>query len=163
MKTYRLIFFAGLILFAGTTLSVSAQNKQEKKEKEKEVKELLESGFYTINVNRALPLNGTAINLTSSYTLEMRGDTVISHLPYFGRAYNIPYGGGEGLRFKRKTCRKSIVFDDKGTADAVFEVKTDEDNFSYHIKVFANGSATIFVQPVNRQSISFHGGLSILD
>lgn len=162
MKMFRTIFFTAIILLSGTVQSTIAQSKQEKKDqKEKEVKELLESGYYVIDVDRALPLNGTPVNLTSSYTLEMRGDSVISHLPYFGRAYNIPYGGGDGLRFTRTITDKSITFDDKGTAEIKFEARTDEDNFTYNVKVFSNGSATLFVQPVNRQSINFHGDLDL--
>lgn len=160
MRMFRSILFAALMLLAGVH-TISAQSAQEKKDqKEREIKELLESDFYTIDVNRALPLNGSPVNLTSSYTLEMRGDSAISHLPYFGRAYSIPYGGGDGLCFTRITTNRSITFDDKGTADIEFEAKTNEDNFTYHIKAFSNGSATIFVQPANRQSISFHGELN---
>jgi len=162
MRKLKSAFFIGLILLIGTVQPTIAQSKQEKKDqKEEKVKELLESGYYAIDVERALPTNGSAVNLTSSYTLEMRGDSVISHLPYFGKAYSVPYGGGDGLRFTRTVTKKSITFDDKGTADVKFEARTDEDNFTYNIKVFSNGSATIFVQPVNRQSINFHGYLDL--
>ncbi|MDF9829424.1 DUF4251 domain-containing protein [Parabacteroides sp. PF5-6] len=162
MKRLKSMFFLVSILLIGVVQPTMAQSKQEKKEqKQKEVKELLESGYYTIEVERALPLNGTPVNLTSSYTLEMRGDSVISHLPYFGRAYNIPYGGGDGLRFAKSLTDKNITFDDKGTADIRFEVRTDEDKFTYTVKVFNDGSATIFVQPVNRQSITFQGNLEL--
>ncbi len=162
MKIFRFALFTGMILLIGSIQPIAAQSKQEKKDqKEKEVKELLESGFYTIDVVRALPVTGSPVNLTSSYTLEMRGDSVISHLPYFGRAYSIPYGGGDGLQFTQTVSDKSITFDDKGTADIKFEARTDEDNFTYNVKVFSNGSATIFVQPTNRQSINFHGELDL--
>lgn len=161
MKRFKLFFTIMLALLIGSAGSVYAQNKQEKKEqKEKEVRELLQNGHFTIDVDRALPMSGSAVNLTSSYSLEMRGDSVISHLPYFGRAYSVPYGGGDGLRFSKLVTDKKIEFDDKGMAQIKFETRTDEDNFIYEIKVFDNGSATIFVQPTNRQSISFHGSLA---
>lgn len=160
MKKFKSIFITGLALLIGVSQPMLAQSKKEKKEqKEKEVKELLESGRYTIEVDRALPMSGSSVNLTSSYSLELRGDSVISHLPYFGRAYNVPYGGGDGLRFSKPTKDRTIEFDEKGTADIKFDVRTDEDNYTYNVKVFNNGSATIMVQPTNRQSISFHGNL----
>lgn len=37
--------------------------------------------------------------MTTNYTLEIRNDSVFSYLPYFGVAYNAPYGGGKSLNF----------------------------------------------------------------
>jgi len=162
MRKLKVLFIVGLALLVGMAEPVFAQSKQEKKEqKEKELRELLDSGNFKIEVDRALPLNGSAVNLTSSYSLEMRGDSVISFLPYFGRAYSVPYGGGDGLRFSQQVTGKTVEFDHKGTAQIRFETRTDEDSFTYDIKIFSNGSSTIFVQPVNRQSITFHGDVNI--
>ena len=61
---------------------------------------LIESENYKIDVNTAMPMRGRSIPLTSSYSLTIRNDSVISYLPYYGRAYSIPYGGGDGLNFK---------------------------------------------------------------
>ena len=96
MKNVRLFWLLGIVLvIAGQSLC--AQTKKEKREqKEKEVKELIESKRFTIDVNRAIPMGGRSLNLTSPYSLEMRGDSAISYLPYFGRAYSAPYGGGDG-------------------------------------------------------------------
>lgn len=162
MKRRMLVLMGAFALFAGLSLPMFAQNKQEKKEqKAKEVKELLESGSFRIDVNRALPMSGSAVNLTSPYSLELRGDSIISHLPYFGRAYSVPYGGGDGLHFSEPFTDKEIEFDHKGTADIKIEVRTDEDQYTYNIKVFDNGSASMMVQPTNRQSISFQGELEM--
>ena len=42
-------------------------------------------------------MKGGSKHLTSDYSLEIRNDSVYSYLPYFGVAYNVPYGGGKGL------------------------------------------------------------------
>ena len=96
MKNVRLFWLLGIVLLlAGQSLY--AQSKKEKREqKANEVKELIDSKRFTIDVNRAIPMGGRSLNLTSPYSLEMRGDSVISYLPYFGRAYSAPYGGGDG-------------------------------------------------------------------
>lgn len=102
MKNVRLFWILGIVLVL-TGQSLCAQTKKEKKEqKEKEVKELIECKRFTIDVNRAIPMGGRSLNLTSPYSLEMRGDSAISYLPYFGRAYSAPYGGGDGLRFENQ-------------------------------------------------------------
>ena len=54
---------------------------------------MIENGRFTIEVDRALPMGGRTVHLTTPYSLEMRGDSAISYLPYFGRAYSLPYGG----------------------------------------------------------------------
>lgn len=160
MKNVRLLWLLGIVLLlAGQSLY--AQSKKEKREqKAKEIKELIDSKRFTIDVNRALPMRGRTINLTSPYSLEMRGDSVISYLPYFGRAYSVPYGGGDGLRFEKSITDYQASFNKKGTAQIQFRTRSDDDTYAFDMQVFSNGSATINVTPVNRQSITFHGELA---
>ena len=100
MKAIRIIFSL-LLIMAISIPTLSAQTKKEKKELKKQaVEKLITSGKYKIDVNRALPARGRSVMLTSPYSVEIRNDSIISHLPYYGRAYSIPYGGGEGLNFK---------------------------------------------------------------
>ena len=71
MKNVRLFWILGIVL-ALIGQSLCAQTKKEKKEqKEKEVKELIESKRFTIDVNRAIPMGGRSLNLTSPYSLEI--------------------------------------------------------------------------------------------
>lgn len=160
MKNVRLFWIVGIVLLlAGQSLC--AQTKKEKKEqKAKEVKELIESKRFTIDVNRAIPMGGRSLTLTSPYSLEMRGDSAISYLPYFGRAYTVPYGGGDGLRFEKSITDYLCSFNKKGTAQIQFRVKTDEDIYAFSVQIFSNGSASINVTPVNKQSITFYGELA---
>ena len=90
MKKKKQIFMLLLALLVG--LPLSAQSKQEKKEQKKEaIKKLIASENYKIDVRTAMPMRGRSIPLTSPYSLEIRNDSVISYLPYFGR------GGVSGL------------------------------------------------------------------
>ena len=61
MKDFRLLLLMGIALvFVGQSLC--AQSRAEQKEKEAEqVKELLESGRFTIEVDRALPMQGKSL------------------------------------------------------------------------------------------------------
>ena len=100
MKMKKQILMLVLVLLAGFP-TLSAQSKKEKKEQKKEaVTKLIASENYKIDARTALPMRGRSIPLTSPYSLEIRNDSVISYLPYFGRAYSIPYGGGDGLNCK---------------------------------------------------------------
>ena len=161
MKTIRIIFSL-LLITAMSMPTLSAQTKKEKKELKKQaVEKLVTSGKYKINVNRALPERGRSVTLTSPYSVEIRNDSVISYLPYYGRAYSIPYGGGEGLNFKAPLTDYKLEWGKKETAKIKFSARSEEDKFDFSIDVFSNGSSSIFVNMQNRQSISFQGELDM--
>lgn len=159
MKTKKQILMLLLALLVGLP-TLSAQTKKEKKEQKKEaVKKLIVSENYKIDVRTALPMRGRSIPLTSLYSLEIRNDSVISYLPYFGRAYSIPYGGGDGLNFRAPLKEYSMEMDKKGNAVIKFTARNPEDRYEYRAKVYSDGSASIDVNMTNRQSISFQGDL----
>lgn len=159
MRSNRFLMVLAAVLLAGVQ-PFFGQSSKEKEAKEKQiVKALLESGRYSIEVDRAIPMSGPSKNLTSRYTLELKGDSVASYLPYFGQAYSLPYGGGKGLIFDAPVSDYTLKFDKKGRATVKFKSRTGEDNFTYLLQVYPNGSATVHVTPVNRQSITFYGEL----
>lgn len=160
MKKAVYIWSIMLVFFLGAP-SLWAQSKQEKKEqREKEVKEWIDGKRFTIEVDRALPLRGRSVHLTSPYSLELRGDSVFSYLPYFGRAYSAPYGGGNGMRFEEVMTDYTLSYGKKGKAILKFETRTDDDKYTFFIEIYPNGSATIQVNSVNKQSIGYQGEIT---
>ncbi|MCD8194077.1 MAG: DUF4251 domain-containing protein [Tannerellaceae bacterium] len=150
-----------MVVFLTGQQPLCAQSKKElKAEKEQLVKQLVENDCFHIKVDRAIPQQGGSKYLTSPYSVEICGDTVKSYLPYFGRAYSVPYGGGKGLIFDSQITDYKRTYDKKGTANIRFSTRTEEDNYKFQIEIFTNGSARINVVPVNRQPISFHGDVS---
>ena len=161
MRTKKQIFMLLLALLMG--IPTSFGSKQEGKEgTEKEaVKKLIESENYKIDVNTAMPMRGRSIPLTSSYSLTIRNDSVISYLPYYGRAYSIPYGGGDGLKFKALLKEYNMEMDKKGNAVIKFVARNPEDRYEFRAKVFPDGSASIDVKMQNRQSTSYRGEVDL--
>lgn len=159
MKNVRLLILMGIVLLFGGQ-SLFAQNKGEKEQLSTEVKEMIEGKQFTIDVNRALPMGGNSVNLTSSYSFELKGDSAISYLPYYGRAYSVPYGGGDGLRFEKPIAEYECSYDKKGVANIKFITRTDDDRYRFSIQIYPGGSAYINVSPTNKQSISFQGELA---
>ena len=162
MKTNRRIML--LILFiAGTGIfTLQAQNWEERKElKEQTVKEKIESENYRIDINTAYPRRGRMIPLTSIYSVTIRNDSVFSQLPYFGRAYSIPYGGGQGLMFNAPIDQYTMAMGKRGAAKINFTAKSPEDQFRFRITIYSNGSSSIDVDMQNRESISFSGDLRL--
>lgn len=116
---------------------------------------------YTIDVNRAVPLGGRSINLTSPYSLRIKGDSVYSPLPYYGRAYNVPYGGGEGMIFSSTLSDYSATPGRKGETIVKFSTRTPEDRHQFTVTLWPNGSADINVLPTNRQAINYSGKMRL--
>lgn len=159
MKTKKQILMLLLAMLAGIP-TLSAQTKKEKKEQKKEaVRQLIVSENYKIDVNTAMPMRGRNITLSSPYSLEIRNDSVFSYLPYYGRAYSVPYGGGSGLIFNAPLKEYTMDLDKKGNAVIKFSARNPEDFFEFSAKVFSNGTASIDVIMQNRQSISYRGEL----
>lgn len=146
-----------LMLLLGGFIAIPAWAQD--KSSQNEIKRLAESKEYKIDVNTALPMRGRNIPLTSRYSLEIKNDSVISQLPYFGRGYNVPYGGGEGLNFEAPIEEYTVKTDKKGNTQVRFSTRSREDVLDYRIKIFENGSSTIDVSMQNRQGISFIGEL----
>lgn len=156
MKISRFLIMLGIVsLFGGQSLI--AQDK--KSEKAQRVKELIDSGKYKVEVDRALPMGGRSVNLTSSYGIEIKGDSIYSHLPYYGRAYSVPYGGGSGLSFDKPITDYKVTYDEDDKATITFSSRSDDDRYELRVQIYSNGTATIYVQPTNRQSITYHGDI----
>ena len=145
---------ASLILAA----NLSAQTREEKEAERKAfVEKRIADRHFKIDVSMAYPMSGNSIPLTSPYSLELKQDSADVFLPYFGRAYSVPYGGGDGLVFEAEISEYSCTDGKKGQKLLVFGAKTDEDSFTFHLTVFPDGTASLSVTSINRQSISYSG------
>ena len=159
MKTTQLILGLCIALTVGV-MPASAQSKKEKKsEIARQVRQAIDSNHYKIDVDRMLPMSGNSKTLTSTYSLEIKNDSVFSYLPYFGKAYNIPYGGGKGLIFDDTLSEYTATYNKKGKVEIKFTVRTDEDKYTYHIQIFPNASTSISINSNNRQPINYQGEL----
>ncbi|WP_455591518.1 DUF4251 domain-containing protein [Bacteroides sp.] len=163
MKTNRRFNLLIMLIFA-SACTLTAQTRKEKKEmKEKAVKEIIESENYKIDVATAYPRRGRMVTLSSPYSLEIRNDSVYSYLPYFGRAYSIPYGGGQGLMFKVPIEKYEMEYGKRGVARANLTARSIDDRVKFGITIYPNGSAHIDVTMQQRESINFSGDLYIPD
>ncbi len=161
MTCIRLFLFLGIVFLTGGQ-SLSAQNKQQEAEQKTAwIKTHVEERALTCDIRQAQPMRGDLINLTTPYSFTISGDTVISHLPYFGQAYQIAYGGGNGLRFTAKVTDYKLTYDKKGTARLQFKCRTADDLIRFDVQIGTNGTVNIRALPNNRQSISYRGTIDL--
>ena len=147
---------ASLILAA----NLSAQTREEKEAERKAfVEKRIADRHFKIDVSMAYPMGGNSIPLTSPYSLELKQDSADVFLPYFGRAYSTPYGGGNGLHFHSPATGLNVEKKKRGYAIS-FTSKTEEDTFDFFIDIADEGAASISVTMRNRQSIRYSGEIS---
>jgi len=118
---------------------------------------------FNIEVDYMKPYRGGSRPVSYGYSLEVRGDTIISYLPYFGRAYNVPYGGGKGLNFKAIISEYNVYRLKSNLTRIDILTTNEEDTYFYRVEVFDNGSTTIDVESRQRELIGYSGDMVIKD
>lgn len=149
IKAFLILF--SVSIFGGSTI-INAQDK-----KEGEIKRIVESQNYVFVARMANPQMGSSWQLTTEYDVTVTMDTVVSFLPYFGRAYSAPNNPSEGgIKFT------STKFDYKPSGDSKrwkikIKPKDAPEVQELYLDIFDNGNATLQVISTYRQSISFNG------
>jgi hypothetical protein len=162
MKTLKIILI--FLLIAGAGLSVAnaqSSNKDKKAAKEAVIKKNVDAKRYTFLANYVLPQRGGGRQLTSEYDLRVTPDSVISFLPYFGRAYfDVPYGGGDGgIKFTSTKFTYEKKEKKKGGWEITI-IPSDVKNLSrLLLYISPEGYASLSVNSVNRDFITFDGYL----
>ncbi len=126
------------------------------------VKAALTARNYKIAVSRMYPRSGAAKSVSYGYSVEVRNDSLFSYLPYFGRAFDVPYGGGKGLNFDAPIESYNETQLENGKRHIEIGLKNDEDTYLYTISVFDNGNSSIDVQSRRREPISYSGEMEFI-
>lgn len=158
IKTYKSLLLLGLFTIVGFYTSFG-QSKDDKKQKEyTEIHNLVNSKNYVFVAQTVLPIGGRSINLTSPYNLKVSGDTVVSDLPYFGRAFVAPIDPSEaGIQFTSTNFNYNLKERKKGGWDIAILPKDTKDVRQMTLNVTEGGYGTLQVISNNKQQISYNG------
>ena len=122
------------------------------------VKAMVESKNFVFVADYVNPQSMRSRSLTTSdYDLTIKPGEVISYLPYFGRAYSAPIDGEGGIKFTSKEFDYKLVKAKTHSWDISIKPKDARDIEEMYLTVFDNGTASLRVNSVNRQSISYRG------
>lgn len=92
------------------------------------------------------------------WELEVKGDTLVSYLPYLGRVYRASVLPTPiGLNFEAPILDYHESRMKSGHTRLDIRVKTVEDVYDYVVEVYDSGKATIFVRGQYRDAITFDG------
>jgi hypothetical protein len=122
------------------------------------VKDWLNDRNFVFTPQTATPMRGRNVHLTSYFDLSVSKDTLVSNLPYYGRAYSASINPSEnGLNFTSTKFDYNVTPRKKGGWDVSVKPKDANDVRDMTFTVFDNGKASLFVNSNNRESISFDG------
>lgn len=145
-----------LLLLAAFTLQATAQ--KERSDKDAALQKSLDARHFVFVAQTATPMRGGLQQLTSLFDLRLSNDTVISNLPYFGRAYTAPMNPAQGaLTFTATATGYRVKTKKKGAREISITTKAAGDTQRMLLTVFDNGAASLQVSTNNRDPISFSG------
>lgn len=149
--------FVGLALMMLSGCVSSEERAARQAEQARAVKMSLDARDYKISINRMYPMKGASKNVSYGYSVEVRNDSLISYLPYIGRAYNVPYGGGKGFNFSAPIANYNESQKKNGQRHIEIGVTNEEDTYLYILEIFDNGNSSLDVQSRQRERISYSG------
>jgi hypothetical protein len=139
--------------------SISVLNAQD----ETSIKSLIESKRFVFKVQTIMPLSGAVRQSLNEYDIRLYGDSLISQLPYFGRAFTAPMPGERGgFYFTSTDFDYSVKNRKKGGWEILLKPKDVRDIREYFISVSEKGYANLRVISNNRQPISYSGVIAPL-
>ncbi|GAB2981181.1 hypothetical protein GCM10027049_16300 [Mucilaginibacter puniceus] len=162
----NIIKIIGAILISMLCLSVQAQTtKTDKKAAEKaHIKNLVESKRYVFVANYIMPLRGGGFGTSSYYDMKVTKDTISTFLPYFGQASMSNYGSiDNGIHFtSTKFTYKSIIKKNGNWEIVIVPLDKNRGNDPLGVRnmilnISGDGYATLQVNNLNRDAISFNG------
>ena len=160
MKKFLFSMVFGLVASVMLSGCATAEERTARAaEQAAKVRTALTERNYKISIDHMYPMKGGSKSVSFGYTVEVRNDSLFSYLPYIGRAYQIPYGGGKGLNFSERIGSYQETQRKNGLRHIEIGVKNDEDTYLYTIEVWDNGKSQINVQARQRERISYSGDI----
>ncbi len=145
-----------VFLFLSFLFFTSAHSQ--KTEKDSRIKNLIESKNYVFKAQSVNPVRGSTRQLSSDYDLQLFNDSLVTYLPYFGRAYSAPINATDGgIKLNTTHFNYTIQKKKRGGWELYFTPTESLDISSLHLSVSASGYASLQVQSTNRDPISFNG------
>lgn len=156
-NTMKAIITILIISFAVST-GAFAQDKRDNP-----IATAIENKEYVFKVRSIMPATGGTRQVNSNYDFTVNDDTLISYLPYFGRAYSAQIGGGnDPLNFTSNDFTYKVTEGKKGGWMIEIKPKDARDIQVMNLSLSKNGYGTLYVNQQNRQAISYSGRIEPL-
>lgn len=139
-------------------LLIGAIIVQAQEKKEPTTEQIVESKNYIFKAESVNSSRSRFRHLGTEYDLAVTSDTIIAWLPYFGRAYSAPINPSEGgIKFTSVDFEYTLEKKKKSSWEILIRPKDARDVQTLYLTVYDNNKASLRVNSINRESISFNG------
>jgi hypothetical protein len=123
-----------------------------------DIKDLIESRSFEFSAQSAHPMRARTINLSPRYTFTVSPDTIVSDLPYYGRAYQATMDPDDaGIKFTSTDFTYTAKERKKGGWEIAIKPKDVRNSPIANLSISANGYTSLNVISTDKQAISFRG------
>ena len=148
-----------MFALAGCSTMTKAEREAKRAERAEYVTKVLDDRHYKIDIDMMHTRRAGSKTVASDWSLEVKGDTLVSYLPYFGVAYEATYGRSTGLNFTSPIKAYKDTGSYNGRRTIHLQANSDEDLIDYLLEVMDNGSVSIDVTPRKREGIGYSGNI----
>src|SRR3954452_25023530 len=158
MKYLQVIIVFLMFTFIQCSSSNKANSSSNNIFNDSTVQELINSKHYTFVAQYAQPMGSKQIALTTEYTLTVHNDSLISYLPYYGKAYVAPINTTDaGIEFTSTNFDYAATPAKKGNYTITIKPGKEDKASQMILNVTSSGYASLQVLSSNRSAISFRG------
>jgi hypothetical protein len=126
----------------------------------KSIKAIIDARQYVFEPTNTTTGFGRLKQLTSGYFLQIKGDTLKTYLPYFGKAYTAPINSSDAaFDFTSTNFIYSVSEGKKHSFNISIKTKDQRFNTDFALTIYDNGSAYLRANNSNLQSVSYKGNV----
>ena len=160
MKTLFKTFIALAAILSLASCGTTKLTTEEKQEMAESIRNSINEKNFEVEISMMNPMRGRSRHV-DGYSVQVKGDTLISYLPYFGVARSIPYGGGSGFNFEEEIESYEAVEKDNNSMEIEIKTRHEGDRLTYNFDIFDNGTAYLTITSYNRDNISYSGNIKL--
>ena len=163
-KIYQMKNLLKIIVLLVASISIMNRGNSQDSQKDKKaaneaaVKNMIDSQDFVFVPRSLIPMSGGSRQLDQSDYLRISKDSIVSYLPYFGRAFTAPVNSSDaGFEFTSTKFEYSKKENKKGGWDILIKLKDQMYVRELSFVIFDNGSASLNITSLNRDPISYDG------
>lgn len=159
---YPLIILLSLLL--SLTMIQCSSSKSTTNLERGDIEEMIKDHSFVFVAERMNPLRGRSRILTSSYDVRVNNDSLVSFLPYFGRAYSAPIDPTNvGTQFTSTNFTYQVNADKKNQWRVTLTPKDAPTIQELSFTIFDNGTTSLSINSTSKDQISYAGYLKKIE
>ncbi len=158
MKLSGLSLIAASLLFAG--MAAGCSTPQQYIEGTSQVARVAAERNFNVSINYVRPLRMSSRYISPGYSVRIKGDSIMSDLPFFGVAHRADFDSEGPLCFTARMDDYSVKPAKRGGTRVKASVRHKQEKLVYDFLLGANGEVTLNVLSVFRDDIGYSGDLT---